>query len=250
MKNAFFPACLFLISQMAFAATSDDFRLEGVMYEPSNEQESLAIVNGQFLKIGDTYQEHKVSEIGADFVILKSEQGGGDVRVNLMGAPIKTATAASDSPKEEAPKKSQKGSKEKGSASGQTPGDAQPKGGFTTSLGAAIGRAADTKVMMDLKQIFMAAANAVSMDMTDESGNPIRENLTLDKLAEMQLLPRNLQEGKSGPYTYRIKSGPNGFEIYADPTDSKSKLRHLMIDQEGAYHAEYGKEATSQSPPP
>ena len=226
-------ALLFFISSLALAATKDDFKLEGVMYESGNVQESVAIVNGQLLKIGDTYKEHQVSQIGSDFVVFKPEGGGEEIHVNLINA---SASAPEPSPKNE--KKEATQENDKPIKKDEPPKDAAQTQGFKSGLGKVMGVAAETKVKVDLQQIFAAAAEASERDETDANGNPIRTNLTLSKLAELQLLPKSLETGKSGPYTYSIKNGPDGFEVHADPTDSNSKLRHFMVDHEGVLHDE------------
>jgi len=226
MKTTLFAAILIMASVSAYALSSKDFNLEGTMGNPSSPQGLTAVINGELVKKGEVVRGCVVEEIGSGYAVLRPENGGANFRIGLaQGAAAK--------------KKAQEEKKEGTKA---TTGD-QP-----TAFVNLLGMAKEAKIMSEMKQIFTAAQVMATRETTDAQGNYVPAEITLEALAESGLLPKVLASGRSDVYIYTVRSNNEKVEVYGDPDESATLHRHLMIDSDGVWHAERGKQATARSP--
>jgi hypothetical protein len=230
MKNKIF---LFLLaaaffSSGLFAAQTEDFKLDGVMYEKENPQDSVAIVEGQFLRQGDLFQGRKVEEIGPDYVVFQAEAGGAPTRISLSDVTTKKSSKTPAAKTDKTVK-----------AAG---------GAWKFDVMNIINLATETKARADLKSIFIACTVTANEENIGEDGEPVTSNLTLEGLVSRGMLPPSYKNAQNGPYIYTIKGSAGNFEVHADPANPESSLRHFMIDQDGIFHSERGQSATASSP--
>lgn len=219
---------LFLIvapASLCFAASDSDYALEGIMVAPGSGKEFCAMINGKIFKKGDICGECKVEEIGSDSVILVPAKGGANIRLTLDN-------------------KRSKASEQTGVSIEKSSG----KEGF--NFKGVLNLAVETKAMAELRRIATGAAVVANMEEYDRDGKPVTPQLDLQKLAERDLIPKALANGRSGPYVYSIQSQGYEYEVHGDPVEPNSSLRHFMIDSSGTIYAENGKSATKDSPQP
>jgi hypothetical protein len=259
-------ACPVLLFAQALGAGAEEeeFYLEGVIYEKSSPQDSIASINGEALQQGDAFGDYTVKTIAADHVILQPNDGGKNLRVNVWTIgrapkPARTAQRAEspDSPSRPSGRPQSSDDVPESEVmrqklmdmpqSGQAP--AMP-GGF--DIGGMLNYAVEVKAMATARQIYTAAAatSAEEGGSFDLNGNMVPNSLSLETLVERHMVSETYLN-PAGPYTFSLRgSGFENLEVHASPKDSKGSLRHFMIDEFGIMHAQRGGSATRSSPEP
>jgi len=214
----------------------EDLHVEGISYEAANPKESVAVVNGVFLKAGDSYQEYKVLNVTHSTVQVEDLRDGSDYLLNITGGVVrKTEEVPSEQPPQNEivspPAPSTQMSR--GVPGG---GTGSP---FDRMLGA-LQTAKDLGVLMDLKQI-QTAANVYA---TENEG----KRFTIDDLIVGGQLSDAYAKGQKGAYQFNVTRTSAGVEVSADPIDPASPLKHFLVDDAGQMHEEVGKPATNKSP--
>ena len=195
--------------------------LEGVLMDAESP---VASISGNFVRKGEIYKGYLAKEIGQDYILL--EKKGRTTRLELfpdLNNPSKNLILQPEVPKEITPKK-------------QKPNQPPPASSPLLNI---LTMKEETQAMAQTRQLYAVTASSGAMEMGEVS---------LKQLAERGLIPKDLEEGKLGAYVYSIKRKGADFEVYADPADPNSILRHFIIDQFGTERAERGKPATSDSP--
>ena len=224
--------CLVLTTPLLRASPEEELRLEGIVRETASQENSIAVVNGNFLKKGDVYQQHRVLEIGPDFVVVAHEASGEKTRLNLSGKPpAKTVEKKTRERKEEVQ---------------ESPVPSKINlGGSWNPFAWALNLAWETKGMADLKRIHTACLVYYSEFEEEGEGGP--KGFGFKELIERGLLPDIYADGEEGKYRFQIRASREGVEASADPVDPGSKLRSFFLDKDGVLRTERGKPATAKS---
>ena len=228
-----FAMLLFLVC-LSVPVFAEDLKLEGIMYEAKDPEQSVVMLNGAFLKSGDTFQGYKILEIKPDSVKVSHSETGEIRELSTVGDKL---DPASGSVAKEATSVPQAVPKEKKSTLG---------GGMLSPFSALV-RAKEAVLLADLRRLHVAAAIYYSEygDMP-VSGKP--EPITLAKLIERGLVSRAYESGVKGGYKFDLKPDQGGIGVSADPVNSNEKARHFYIDGHGELFVEEGKLATDRSP--
>lgn len=243
-----------------FAASQEDLKIEGIVYDGQNGENSYAVVDGNFLKKGDSYEGYKIVSVGSTSVQTVDEKSGKERQFHITGGepspylppiPGVPETRGMDSagkPQQEANPitqileqlRSMMGLKEDGSFQFPGGGSDTKKGSSANPFAKFINIAWEVKAITELKNIYQMAA-AYYM----ERNEPIKG---LAELAQAKMISREFEDGESGPYRFYLKSSAQELEVHADPVDKSSGLRYFMISEEtGTVRVEQGKPATAQS---
>ncbi len=260
-----------LLSPPAYAGSGDVIKLDGVLYESDKPETSIAIINGEPIKLGESYEGNVLDKIEKDSVVLRPKEGGAPITLRLWGAPHSTKPAAADAaqattasqlpPGQAAAMKVQ--SQQQAAASeiiSQIPKEVKdrpgmkealtPTGGMPFNVAGMLNYSMEVKALGDLRQISTATMVAANEEDFGPRGELRPPTLTFEQLKQKGFLPEGFRT-TSGPYTYTIRStGYGKFEVHADPNDAGSSLRHFMADQDGILYAEHGRAATTQSAEP
>ena len=252
-----------------FAAPQGELKIEGIVYDGKNGENSYAVVDGNFLKKGDSYQGYKITSVGSTSIQAVDEKSGKERQFHITGGepssylpPIPnapgsrsksgTGTGGMDSagqPQQETNPlaqmleqlRSMLGVKEDGSFQFPGGGSNTKKGNASNPFSKFINIAWEVKAIAELKNIYqMAAAYYL------ERNTPLKG---LEELVQEKMISKEFADGESGPYRFYLKSSVQELEVHADPIDSSSGLRYFMISEEtGTVRVEQGKPATAQSP--
>ncbi len=222
--------------------TGNQFKLDGILTD--NGQPAVMFKgNGNLVKEGDMHDGYLVKQIGKDFVILEHPKSKKSIRVELfpdLYASFPKAKPAAQSRKEVPAKTASPTVPAIPAVSGETPFPAVNPS-VPNPFGNLVALKDETQAMSDMRQIQSAASVLISMD---------ERTITLQKMAERNLISKELASGETGTYVYNLNSVNNEFEITADPAKSDSNLRHFLIDRKGNIHAQQGSPATEESPRP
>lgn len=215
----------------------EELRVEGISYEAANPKASVAVVNGAFLKAGDTYQDYEILNVTHSTVRVKDLRDGSNYVLHITGGAAPKAEEEISSklpPKEEAlPVPASSLSELSGLAAGRT-------GTPLDRMLGALQNAKDLSVLMDLKQIQTAA----NVYRAENEG----KRFTIDDLIAGGQLSDAYAKGQKGAYQFDITTTPAGVEVSADPIDPASPLKHFLIDDVGQVHEQVGTPATKKSP--
>jgi hypothetical protein len=231
---------LALPSLPLFAA--EELRLEGVMLDQANPAESLAIINGQFVKQGDLVGEHRVTEVMADFAVVRHEKTGELTRLAVTAAP---PPAAAEADAKVMPK-----------TMGEKIQDfmahflkpARPAPGMPPRVKAQAAAAAEgrkdsvweRRAVLDLQQIYQAGYRYFS----DFQRRPE----SLEVLMSAGYLAGGFVAGKKGRYRFYLDNDLEEPGVRADPVDSGEGLPYLFIDKAYVLRAEKNGPAGYRSP--
>ena len=238
MKKMNFYFLLIVLTLLALGLTSNNLSwagekkvpIEGIAYEPQDPSKSLVIIDGEDYQKGSQYEGQEIVEVLQDRVRMKSPDGKiSEFRIQ-GGNPARSSSSTNltDSSKK---------------TDSENPVEniwQQFKNKFGVDAASLLNYAAEIAVKADLRNLY-SQANAAMM----ESGN---ENaMSLDKMIDQGMINPAFKEGKNG-YQYRVESGSQGVQVYADPMNGSEKSNHFMIDDWGNMRVELGKPATSKSP--
>lgn len=252
-----------------FAASQEDLKIEGIVYDGENGENSYAVVDGNFLKKGDSYQGYKITSVSSTSIQAVDEKSGKERQFHITGGepspylpPIPNAPG-SQKPSGSGPGgvdtagqpqqgtnplaqmleqlRSMLGVKEDGTFQFPGGGSDAKKGSSANPFAKFINIAWEVKAITELKNIYQMAA-AYYMQRNE----PIKG---IEELVQGKMISKEFADGESGPYRFYLKSSAQELEVHADPVDKSSGLRYFMISEEtGSVRMEQGKPATAESP--
>lgn len=210
---------------LCFASVEDTVRVEGVLFDPQNSQESFAVINGALFKEGSEYENFKIEKILSDKVRILDTETGEEHDLAVLGNLVPVPEPSPAETDEE------------------TPEGTNPFAAFFDSIHEwilTVTRVNEIALIADLKNIHVAGT-ACFLQNNDTS------QLTLQQLVNRKMLSRDFEDGIKAGYRFRMEAIGHGIRIYADPEDPKSKRRHFMIDDDGTLYVEKDKPATPES---
>ena len=203
------------------------------MMDTSNSADSIAVLNGSFVKQGDKIEGYLVKSVQPNAVLLVEEKTGTEKRIEVKGKPAELVVQDEGvSPPAVDVKGSakQKGLREQLQAIWE---DWNPD--------ALHRKAYETKAKLDLATIYNAAVayynekNVLARDM--------------DELIRANLLAENYSNPVQWEYQFYLQMTGEPFGVYADPVKKGSDLKHFYIGQDAAIRWEMGKKASVKSKP-
>jgi hypothetical protein len=243
---------LLLLPAFVSAQPVKELRVEGIVYDDSGEGNSVAVVDGNFLRKGDTYEGFKILEVKTDRVRVSDETGnervfrilGGDKKGERSAVAAAAATGknmAAPLPPDNEPL-SQAINKLRrflsgGASGGETAGDG---GGISDSLSGLFGLAFEIRAFIDVRSIYMAYGAFYLKEGRPPKG--------FEELAQSKLLPKDFADGANGPYQFTMTGNAEQFAIEARPVNPKVPLKYFYVDEEGVIRLAKGQPATSESP--
>ncbi len=198
--------------------------------DPRNQEQSLALIDGQPLKKGDTVESFQITAIEPGTVTLKNPETGEEkvLRLEETRALQPAPSAPQELPGESA-----------------APAPLQPNlfQKMWEAPGLAVNRVLEFKGLRDLAILNNAAVTYFNQ----------RKNFPTDMKAmiDAKLLPASYAGGIRKPYQFTLLRAvnPAAFGIHADPVDPNSKLRHFFVGVDAIIRESYGKPANGSSLP-
>lgn len=225
--SAFLLTAFFLSSFLCSPLRAEeDLYVEGIVYESHVPEESVAVVNGALLTVGDKIRDYTVKEIQKTSVVFTDARGL-EKTVSLLAdklkKPVPVRPSASPLPKNETVRDTPQG------PAVETPAE-------VTNILSKIG---SMTILIDLKNIQMKAM----FYMSDRNDIP-----TIASLVKAGMLNPVFASGTKGNYQFSIGSGGNdGIVVYADPVKGQEQLPHYMLDEWANLHVAHGERATAKS---
>lgn len=251
--------CLFFCSLMLDAHAAEDLIVEGILYDDANGDNSVAVVNGQFLRKGDTYEGHTVLSVEANAVRLKDQVTGKESQVHIRGgnapqAPLRgvepgrgssekpKTIEASEFPDPSRPSASpvtslQKIMNEFSRLISPSAKESAKKPGFVDRM---IGLAWEITAIVELRNLYVAASAYYLM-----KGGHAREP---SDLVAAKLVSKEFEDGVKGKYRFSIKSSGGRVELRANPLEEDSGLKYYYIDEDGTIRVASKGPANAESP--
>jgi len=232
MKGWGVICCLFLCAAAAAADEIPGFRLEGVMLDEQTPGDSIAMINGQALRPGDTIDGFHVQKVESGAAFLAPDSGGPAVRLEVSAAPpapdpVAIPVAVS------APASWQERLKDWWEHLFAVEGDSAPGPAAGLDLWE---RAAVT----DLTQIYMAGVGYF------ESRQAPAQSFA--DMVHAGLLPDRYQDGTYGKYRYQLKWRGHAPEVQADAVEAGRGYRSFYIDSEARIRVAPSGPAGPESP--
>lgn len=239
----FLMTCSVFFPSLLKADSSEDLRVEGIMYDDTNPDNSVAVIYGNFVKKGDTVSGYKVVEVKQNSVRVASEAGQESEVGILGGGGMAAASGASGST-----------AGKEGAAGGKTASEqvmdqtmqAAQKGGggfgqFFSNFNplGVLNLAWETSAMADMKQVW--TATQIYFQMNEKAPKDIKE------LVDAGVLAQPYADGTKGQYKFYLESKGYEVGVHADPTDPKSGMRYFFIDHEGTMRVAKGEPASAKS---
>lgn len=222
-----------LIFAPTLHAATDDLRLEGVMMDTGNSANSIAVLNGSFVKQGDKVEGYLVKSVQPNAVWLVEEKTGAEKRIEVKGKPAEAEV------------------QEPGTSESETAGEERAKsknfGAQVNELWAAWNpdalhkKAYETKAKLDLATIYNAA-----VAYYNEKDVLARD---MNELIRANLLAENYADPVQWEYQFYLQRAGEPFGVYADPVKKGSDIRHFYIGQDATLRVEVGKKAGAKSKP-
>ena len=217
-------AILVLITTASLTARAEEIRLEGVIRDRTNPSKSLAVINGNLYKIGETAGATQVKEIGPNYVKLLDPKTGQETILHVKEAAKSAAPAQQTS--------------------------AVPPTSFLdtaknylTQPAQAANRFWELQALRDLAQI-----NNAAVKYSDKNKFfPVRiRQLTLDGF-----LPTSYESGKIKKYQFYLSNTPqkpDDFQLHADPLNPEAGIRYFFVGPDAVIRESTGKPADIKSP--
>ena len=210
-------------------AGAEEIRLEGVVQDQADPSKSLAIVNGDPHKIGETVGTGTIKEIGSNYVKLFDSKTGTETTLQVKEA-VKPPASASQEP-----------------AAGPAPTtpaslvNAAKK--YLSHPEQAVNRLWELQALRDL-----AIINNASVKYFEKNDFfPVRlRQLTLDGF-----LPVSYESGKTNQYQFYLSNTPqkpDDFQLHADPLNPEAGLRYFFVGPDALIRESTGKPADIKSP--
>lgn len=274
MKMIYWLFFLFFVLPLSslFAASQEGLKIEGIVYDGKNQDNSYAVVDGNFIKKGDTYQGYTVTSVSSTSIQAVNEKTGKEMQFHITGGepssylppvtngflnPKKQTTEAdggkgtnaSGQPQDQNNPLSQVieqlrnmlGIKEGGGFKFPGSGGSEgKKGDSSNSYAKILNIVWEIKAIVELKNVYQMAAAHYMTENTPPS---------MEDLVKAKLISDGFSDGKSGPYRFYVQSSAQQFEVHADPIDASSGLRYFCLSEDsGTVRIEQGKPANPKSP--
>ena len=228
-SKSFLPVFLILaFSFPAIAGELADMRLEGVVLDESAPENSVAILNGEFIKTGQKAGHYQVLEIAPQSVYLLDEQTGEKHWVETSGRKVEPVPEAAEN--EAAPRTVNAGGlQEKIKELAQGPARL-------------INRVVEMKALRDLTLV-----NNACVVYYEKKKNFPRE---IKELTDANLLAKSYESGSRGEYHFSLikPANPEDFAIKADPVRNEG-LRHFYVGTDAVIRESSGQPANATSSP-
>lgn len=232
------------------AQPAKELRVEGIVYDDTGEGNSVAVVDGNFLRKGDTYEGYKILEVKTDRVRVSDEEGSERV-FRILGGNRKNkasldsgstgSSAAAPVPPDNEPltqaihklRQLMSGGLPEGGASGG-------ERGISDSLTGLFGLVFEIRAFMDVRSIYVAFGAFYLKEG--------RAPKNFEELIQSKLLPRDFADGANGPYQFTMNGAADRFTIEARPVNPEARLKYFYVDEEGVVRLAKGRPANSESP--
>ncbi len=257
----------FFILQPALllASSSEDLKVEGILYDDGNKDNSVAMVNGNFLKKGDTYAGYKVLAVNHESLRLADEQTGKESNLEITGGPSTSvlpdlkSLLSEEKRKSHDPHHAEKSNSNPlshamnylqemtriGKAADLQPwrrsgksGDVQGEG--PNPLIKFFGLFWEMRAIIDIRTVYLAACAYYLKTGTYTQ--------SMEALVGKKFLPKVFAGGVNGQYRFRMEASPDHVAVYADPVQTELDFKHFYIDEDGTIRLEKGKPASENSP--
>lgn len=255
---------LILQSCQVFASSYEDLRVEGIMYDDTNQDNSVAVVDGNFLKKGDSYGGFKILSVEQNALRLVDTQTGKESRMEVKGTGLpailpdlkslfsgsELKTAGSDSQKSDSDPLSRiKNFLDKithgGKASpGQSSMESSRKGARPEQIANPLlkffGLFWELRAIFDVRTVYLAtSAYYLKTGAHAQS---------LQDLISGKFLSKTFEDSLNGQYRFQMLASSDHIEVHADPIESELGFKHFYIDDDGTIRVEKGKPASDESP--
>jgi hypothetical protein len=232
--------------------------VEGILYDREDPQNSVAVVNGVFLKKGDLYGDYEIREVEPNAVRVIDRRDGQETEFHITGGEralreISAKKLLADEPTKEKREEASPAAPASPPAA-ESSGSPDLAGEIMKLAGADAGGTGVDKGMLaqfaslfwemlgmlDTRNVYLAC----QIYYLNEGGHAASPA----ELAAKKLVSGDLADGERGKYRFRIEGKGDDIRVYADPTDSSSGLRHFCMDGGGTLRIEKGRSADSESP--
>jgi hypothetical protein len=211
------------------ASAESSLRLEGIIADASDPEDSLALVNGQALKKGDSIEGHRVLRIGPDFIDVAVDGEGREYRLAVTAAP---APALSAAPSEPLPAPGWGDSMRRWWKSAWSPAKKDTQEGPKVELWERIAVAS-----------LIQMHEAVSRFQEQNKKPPV----SFEELIRDAGLPERYHQGKYGKYRFTLAYGSPEPGIHAAPLPGNPPLKFFFMDSQQVLHMEEDREADARS---
>ena len=215
-------------------AYAQDIRIEGIMVDTANPENSVVIINGEFLKKGDLVKRYRVLEVQAGSVAFLDEESGSKEWLSVEAVIPETA---------ESPLETESEVLEPSNTSDEPKGLKEKFQELLELPKKFINRIWELMALRDL-----AILNNASVLYYNQTG---RFPAMISQIVSANLIAPSYEEGKRGKYQLYLISPPNPqqFAVRADPVDPTSGLRFFYIGTDTIIRESTGKQATARSAP-
>ena len=244
--SRWFPLLAFFIFAFSVSSPATEAKLpiEGIVYEPKDPAQSMAVIDGNVYKAGEKYQAFEIVEVQQDRVIVKNAAGQvSEQRINGGNHAAESKATSETLPASKSlPLPDQETVPPQTASPDSSSNPLEKLKKMFTNLDPTfiLNYASQIAVMADLRNLYSTAA-AAAME-SDGQGQ-----ISIDQLIKDGRLNPAYKENKNG-YHYRIEVKGEGAQVYADPLKAGEKSRHFMIDVWGNFRVEEGRPATDKSP--
>lgn len=205
----------------------ESLRVEGIIEDPSNQAESLAVINGHTVKPGDRVGSYRVETIQSISVKLLHQGTKQETVLYLKDKEFSAAEKTASKSGNVSPPKTL----------------AEEAQSYFRNPGKAMDRAWELKALRDL-----AVINNAAVKYYEKNGFfPVRmRQLTLDGF-----LPADYEKGTVHKYQFYFKNTPmkpDDFQLHADPIEKENGLRSFFVGADAVIRESEGRPAQANSP--
>ncbi len=259
---------LFVLTPSLFAASQKGLKIEGIVYDGKDKDNSYAVVGGNFLKKGDTYQGYKITSVGSTSIQAVDATTGKEQQFHITGGepssflpPVanifsnkkkqESGPSSTDAAgqKQEGPNpisqiieqfRSMLGVKEGGGMQFPGSGAKAKKGDSPNPLAQLMNVAWEIKAVVELKNMYQMAAYYYLT-------KGVHAKAPAD-LVQEKMLSEEFKDGENGLYRFYIQGSSDNLIVHADPVEPDSGLKYFCVEDGGPVRVEQRKPATPESP--
>lgn len=217
------------------ADSEEEPRLEGILYDAANPDESIIVVNGEYVKKGELIGFNQIVGVSQKYIQVRNIDTGKTSMVLIKGGvPQKALEEEVEEVELENPKTIE--------TSIFHNFKAKIKRLFEEwNPSSLVNRMWELKAVLDLAKVYNAAVNYYNTKgvVPWEIAQLVRANY----------LPKSYLEKIRGKYIFSLNEEGKEFAVYADPVDDSSGLRHFYVGESAIIRYEIGKQAGPESPP-
>ncbi len=223
---------------------AEDLRLEGVVYDSANPKESLAVLNGEFVKAGEKVGDYKVVKVEPQSALLIHATTGEErlLDVSAKSAQPKPEGAIdSSSPAANGPAP---GTPVPGILKQLPGGELKNKlGQLLSAPGELVNQFWERKALQDLATLHNACVNYYNK----KNAHP----MNFQELIAANLLASSFSSGVKMKYRFYLIRPPDPaeFGIHADPLEPQSGMHYFFVGTDAVMREAKDKSANSLSPP-